>query len=92
MLPKWANVEQESDAASDSLFMQSTAKVISQQYTSHEITSKSFPQWRSANAEIKVPSGVRTQSLNILPLEPGVGQYIVVQATLTAMDFFLANF
>ena len=34
---------------------------------------------------------VRTQSLNILPLKPGVGQYIAMLATLTARDFFLAN-
>ena len=35
---------------------------------------------------------VRTQSLNFLPLKPGVGQYVVIHATLTAMDFFLAYF
>ena len=35
---------------------------------------------------------VRTQSLNVLPLRPGVGQYIAMHATLTARDFFLANF
>ena len=35
---------------------------------------------------------VRTQSLKVLPLESGVGQYIVVHATLTARDVFLANF
>ena len=35
---------------------------------------------------------VRTQSLNVLPLKPGVGQYISVHATLTARDFFLAYF
>ena len=33
---------------------------------------------------------VRTQSLNVLPLKPGVGQYIAMHATLTARDFFLA--
>ena len=32
---------------------------------------------------------VRTQSLNV---KPGVGQYIAIYATLTARDFFLANF
>ena len=31
---------------------------------------------------------VRTQSLNVLPLKPGVGQYIAIHATLTARDFF----
>ena len=35
---------------------------------------------------------VRTQSLNVLPLKPGVGQYIAIHATLTAWDFFLAYF
>ena len=33
---------------------------------------------------------VRTQSLNVLPLKPGVGQYIATRATLTARDFFLS--
>ena len=32
---------------------------------------------------------VRTQSLNVLPLKPGVGQYIAIH---TARDFFLAYF
>ena len=35
---------------------------------------------------------VRTQSLNVLPLKPGVGQYIAIRATLTATDFVLAYF
>ena len=35
---------------------------------------------------------VRTQSLNVLPLKPGVGQYIAIHATPTARDFFLAYF
>ena len=35
---------------------------------------------------------VRTQSLNVLPFKPGVGQYIAIHATLTARDFFLAYF
>ena len=35
---------------------------------------------------------VRTQSLNVLPLKPGVGQYIDIHATLTARDFLLAYF
>ena len=35
---------------------------------------------------------VRTQSLNVLSLKPGVGQYIAIHATLTARAFFLANF
>ena len=35
---------------------------------------------------------VRTQSLNILPLKPWVGQYMAIHATLTARDFLLAYF
>ena len=35
---------------------------------------------------------VRTQSLNILPLKLGVGQFIAIHATLTAWDFFLGYF
>ena len=30
---------------------------------------------------------VRTQSLSVLPLKPGVGQYIAIHATLTAREF-----
>ena len=35
---------------------------------------------------------VRTQSLNVLPLKPEVGQYIAMYGTLTAREFFLAYF
>ena len=35
---------------------------------------------------------IRTQSLNVLPLKPGVSQYIAMHAMLTARDIFLANF
>ena len=35
---------------------------------------------------------VRIQSLKVLPLKPGVGQYIAIHATLTARDFFLPYF
>ncbi len=35
---------------------------------------------------------VRTQSWNVLPFKPGVGQYIAIHATLTAREFFLAYF
>ena len=37
-------------------------------------------QWGAAEAEIKSHL-VRTQSLNVLPLKPGVGQYIAIHAT-----------
>ena len=35
---------------------------------------------------------VRAQSLDVLPLKPGVGQYIDMHATLTARDFYLVYF
>ena len=35
---------------------------------------------------------VRTQSLNVLPWKPGLGQHAAVHATLTARNFFLAYF
>ena len=35
---------------------------------------------------------VRTQSLNVLPLNPGVGQYIAMHGILTARDSFLTYF
>ena len=35
---------------------------------------------------------VRTQSLNVLPFKPGVGQYTAMHATLTARELFLAYF
>ena len=34
---------------------------------------------------------LRTQTLRVLPLKPGVGQYIAIHATLHARDFFTAN-
>ena len=60
--------------------------------------------WKSPSALIYSPcSGelrtqklkshlVRTQSLNVLPLKPGVGQYTATHAPLIARDFFLAYF
>ena len=35
---------------------------------------------------------MRTRSSKVLPLRPGVGQYMAINATLTARDYFLANF
>ena len=34
---------------------------------------------------------LRKRSLKVVPLKPGVGQYIAMHATLTARDFFLAG-
>ena len=34
---------------------------------------------------------VRTQSLNVLPFKPGLGQYIAIHAVLTAGDFILIS-
>ena len=55
------------------------------------INLNEFPQWGAADAEIKAHL-MRTQSLKVLPLKPGVGQFIAMHAVLTARDFFLANF
>ena len=49
------------------------------------------PQWGAADAKIKV-SSVENTELKGSPLKPGAGQYIAIRATLTASDFFLANF
>ena len=46
--------------------------------------------WEAADAEIKVPSG--ENSLNVLPIKPGVGQYMAIHATLTARDFYPVYF
>ena len=35
---------------------------------------------------------MKTHSLKVLPLKPEVGQYVAMDAMLTARDFFLANF
>ena len=35
---------------------------------------------------------MRTRSLKVLHLKPEVSQYIAIHATITARDFFLANF
>ena len=35
---------------------------------------------------------LRTQTLKVLPLKPGVGQYIATHARLSARDFFLVDF
>ena len=44
-------------------------------------------QWGAADAEI-TSHLLRTQSSKVLPLKPGVGQYIAIHAMSTARDFF----
>ena len=55
-----------------------------------------FSRFRSRCEELRTQELksylVRTQTLNVLPLKPGVVQYIAIHATLTARDFFLAYF
>ena len=51
----------------------------------------SFPRSEELRTQKLKSHVVRTQSLNVLPLKPGVGQYIAIHATLTARSFFLAN-
>ena len=48
-------------------------------------------QWGAADAEIEVHL-MRTQSSNVRPLKPGVGQYVALRSTHTARDFFLTYF
>ena len=43
------------------------------------------PRWELRTQKVKSHL-VRTQSLNVFPLKPGVGQYIAKHATLTARD------
>ena len=55
-----------------------------------------YPQFRHRSGELRTQKLkshlVRTQSLNVLPLKPWVGQYIAIHATLTARNFFLTYF
>ena len=44
------------------------------------------------DADIKKKHLLKTQSSKVLPFKPGAGPYIAMHATLTARDFFLANF
>ena len=57
---------------------------------------KTSPDFSTRSGELRTQKLkshlVRTQSFNVLPLNPGVGQYIAIHATLTASDFFLAYF
>ena len=50
-----------------------------------------LPFWWPRSGELRTQKLkshlVRTQSLNVLPFTPGVGQYIAIHATLTARDF-----
>ena len=48
-------------------------------------------QWGGADTEMKVPSGENTE-LKRSPFKAWNSQYIAIHATLTARDFFLANF
>ena len=51
-----------------------------------------FPRNGELRTQKLMSQLVRTQSLNILPLKPGVGRYIAMRATPTARDFFLLYF
>ena len=50
--------------------------------------------FKPRNGELQTQKShlVRIQSLDLLPLKPGVGQYIAIHAALTSRDFFLAYF
>ena len=47
------------------------------------------PAVGSCGRRNQVPSG---EILNVLPLKPGVGQYIAIYATLTGREFFITYF
>ena len=49
------------------------------------------PQWGAADEEIEFPSGENTE-LKRSPFKAGVGQYIAINATLTARDFSFVYF
>ena len=59
-------------------------------------TSESQPHVPSRSGDLRTQKLkshlVRIQSLNVLPLKPGVGQYTAIHAGLTARVFFLAYF
>ena len=83
---------------------QPTAKVTLGWNTSHQITDKTMIHVsvytnalsRFVNRELRTQKLrshlLRTQSSKVLPLKPGVGQYIAMHATSTAKDFFPAYF
>ena len=56
----------------------------------HSINSPdNLPLSHSVLPVLILPCLVVSQSLNVLPLKPGVGQYIAMHATLTARDYSL---
>ena len=55
------------------------------------VTLCTTPQWGAADAEIKVPSGENTE-LKRSPFKVWSRSVYTIHATLTANDFFLANF
>ena len=56
------------------------------------LSLRKFPRSGELRTQKLKSNLVRTQSLNVLPLKPGVGQYMAIHSTLTAKDFFLAYF
>ena len=50
------------------------------------------PRWETADAEINFTFVENPELPKVLPLKSGVGQNIVLIASLTARDFFLSNF
>ena len=63
---------------------------------SHEPDSAMSTVCLPRSGELRTPKLkshlVRTQSLNVLPLKPGVGQSVAIHATLSARDFLLTYF
>ena len=52
----------------------------------------SFPRSGELRTQKLKSHLLRTQSLKVFPIEPGVGKYIAIHATLTARDLSRADF
>ena len=74
------------------VFFHVIGDIIRQSDDTSLVLSSYFPRSRELWTQKLKSHLVRAQSLNVLPLKPGVGQYIAIHATLTAREFFLAYF
>ena len=84
------------NANNDSLDMEINKRKVLISYPTSQLQGNDSPMLSSRSGELRTQKSkshlMRTRSLNVLPLKPGVGQYIAMHAALTTRDFFLANF
>ena len=86
---RWGQINKTKELAAKRQFCNSRKNVNA---VKRSFTSMPAPRsWELRIQKLKSDL-MRTQSLNVLPLKPGVGQYIAVHATLTDREFFLAYF